>query len=581
MSEPAAANASPDDESAAPPGLLARVPLWAVTGFAWTLVATALLAAFWQSVASRLASPDDAMRLVQVRDFLSGGSWFYPIEPRMGLDGNYLSHWSRLIDAPIALLIRLFGEQAALTIWPLLMLLAIMGASVAIAARLGGRSAGLIAALFGALCLAGFAQLRPGVIHHHNAQMAASLIFFALTLAAPASRRAALAAGAFFALSLALGLESLPVLAVGLAGLALRFIVAPETVRTLIPLGFSIALSSLLIYGATVPPARWLVTECDALAFNMLGLAVIGGLGLVMTGWIAPASLWRRAALLSVTGACAVGFFIASDRSCMAGPYGHFDPALWPVWIDYVSEMFSLQHFASIEPAGAAFYFAFPAIGVAATMLLLRQNRSADALIVVAVFIVCVIVAALHVRGAFYANWYAVPIVAAACARALRSPLVTALTLALLNPTTVTTIAIAAAPAAGTADAIQRDAGRCFDSSAYRALAALPPGLVLAQLDLAPYVLALTPHRVVMGPYHRLDRDLLMARRLVAGPPEAAEALLRAAGVAYVVDCKELTDRFADTPGSFRSALTADNAPPYLVRIAAPDSPLMMWRLSP
>ena len=66
------------------------------------------------------------MRLVEVRAFLHSGSWFDLTEPRLGFAPGYLTHWSRLIDAPLAGLILpspaiggpAFGE-AARAPWPL------------------------------------------------------------------------------------------------------------------------------------------------------------------------------------------------------------------------------------------------------------------------------------------------------------------------------------------------------------------------------------------------------------------------------------------------------------------------------
>src|SRR5262249_58707247 len=98
----------------------------------------------------------------------------------------------------------------------------------------------------------------------------------------------------------------------------------------------------------------------------------------------------------------------------------------------------------------------------------------------------------------------------------------------------------------------------------YKGLAQAPPGLVLSQLDIAAHVLALTPHRAVMGPYHRIDRDILFALRLFAGPPEDAAAQLRAAHIDYIVDCAppELTS--AGPARSFRTAVISAKTPDFL-----------------
>src|SRR5437763_9686188 len=51
-------------------------------------------------------STDDAMRLVQIRDLLAGQNWFDLTQYRLNPPAGVPTHWSRLIDLPIALLIR-------------------------------------------------------------------------------------------------------------------------------------------------------------------------------------------------------------------------------------------------------------------------------------------------------------------------------------------------------------------------------------------------------------------------------------------------------------------------------------------
>src|SRR5262249_30988596 len=129
--------------------------------------------------------------------------------------------------------------------------------------------------------------------------------------------------------------------------------------------------------------------------------------------------------------------------------------------------------------------------------------------------------------------------------------------------------------------AVRDIAPSCFASASYQTLARLPPGLVLSHLNIASHVLALTPHRVVMGPYHRLDRDLLFGLRLFVGPPEAAAAQLREARIDYVVDCAPLDLSSAETGPTFRTALLAGKPLDFLTPIAAGDgSPLLIWRVN-
>src|SRR5258708_5838822 len=76
-------------------------------------------------------STDDAMRLVEVRDLLAGQGWFDLTQYRLNPPDGVVMHWSRLIDLPLAMLIRAgetvlpsaIAERVAATIWPAALLL--------------------------------------------------------------------------------------------------------------------------------------------------------------------------------------------------------------------------------------------------------------------------------------------------------------------------------------------------------------------------------------------------------------------------------------------------------------------------
>ena len=70
----------------------------------------------------------------------------------------------------------------------------------------------------------------------------------------------------------------------------------------------------------------------------------------------------------------------------------------------------------------------------------------------------------------------------------------------------------------------------CFRSANVRRLAALPPGLVAADIDLGPYIVALSPHRVVAAPYHRLEQGHPRQPRHHARHAGAGAAHARGAG---------------------------------------------------
>ena len=569
----------------------------------WACLAAALLVSMWSQMRGSLVSQDDAMRLVELRAFLHGRGWFDLTEPRLGFPPGYLTHWSRLVDAPLAGLVLLFSavagpalsEDAARAIWPLLLLLPVMLSVTAISGSVGGRAAAARAALLGATCVGGLVLFRPGFIHHHNAQMALAAAFVALSFAAPRSRAAATAAGAVGALALGVGLESLAILGVAAAGYALRFVADPAQARNFTAFSLSTAVCALAVFVATVPSNLWSTTQCDAFAGNSLVPVVVAGLGAALAARLTGRrSVAVRLAALSTTGAMGFVAYAVADPSCLKGPFGHIDPNIWPLWLSHVAEMRSVPRLIAEEPVRALVSLAWPIAGLAALAPLWRGNRSPESLILGAILIVASIVSAIHVRGLIYANWFAVPVVAAASGLIAPSKPKPAGPAFRLRPFTFLLAGLLVAVGAFAALSLRqaglgpdaspaaRAAPGCSQSADYADLARLPSGVVLPHVDLGPYVLATTAHHVLVAPYHRLQKELSLARRLLAGDASSAEAPLRQAGVDYLVDCRGEGDALEDAPGSLRSALMSGQAPSFLEPLTFDDdSPVLVWRVRP
>ena len=72
----------------------------------WMLVAVAILFLARDVVATwEMGDPDDQMRLLQVRDWVAGQSWWDITQYRMNAPDGGDMHWSRLVDVPLALVI--------------------------------------------------------------------------------------------------------------------------------------------------------------------------------------------------------------------------------------------------------------------------------------------------------------------------------------------------------------------------------------------------------------------------------------------------------------------------------------------
>src|SRR6266571_4457882 len=245
-----------------------RLPVAAIL-LVWLAAALAMAMLYWPRLDESFASPDNLMRLVQVRALLDGAPWFDPHEPRLAPQIGYDTHWSRLIDAGIAGLIVLFrqlvapdlAERLARCIWPLLLSGPAVFAVTAIAVRLGGPGAGRAALMAALPTLALLPTFRPGEIDHHNAQVTLSLITFAFAVwgdRAYFAAAAGIAAGAL----LGVGLEAAYVPMFVAAGFGLLFVHDPAWASPARHFGGALALSTLAFYFVLTPTALRFAPAC-------------------------------------------------------------------------------------------------------------------------------------------------------------------------------------------------------------------------------------------------------------------------------------------------------------------------------
>ncbi len=181
----------------------------------WLLAAAILIFTRWAQIRGfGLGDTDDNMRMMQVRAWLSGQSWFdlrqYRMNPPYGAD----IHWSRLVDLPIAGLKLAFApffggptaERIAVAVAPLLpMLLAFWAIAIAVRRLVAKQSFALAIAIL--LC-AGSARSMwtPCRIDHHGWQLAFLAVSVA-SLADPRKARGGVLLAISSVLSVAIGLE--------------------------------------------------------------------------------------------------------------------------------------------------------------------------------------------------------------------------------------------------------------------------------------------------------------------------------------------------------------------------------------
>jgi hypothetical protein len=554
-------------------------------------------------IARTLGDTDDAMRLVLVRDLLSGRGWFDQLVTRLQPPMGVYMHWSRLLDGALAAMIwalRLVvspdaAEWATRFAWPLLWIFPAVACGLVIARRLGGRAAVFVAMVLTLVDVQLYAQFRPGRIDHHNVQIVMTLIAAALTLTGKGRVRWAVGAGVATGLGLAIGIESLAFQALIGASYGARLAFAPGEARAARAYGLALAGSTLAFFALQTPPWRWSMSFCDSLGWNLVVAIGVAGLGLAaVAAWGARLSKAQRFALLSLVGAAAALAYIGADPGCLRGPFGAVDPRLRPIWFDRVQELRSWPVLMRVDREGAILSITMTLMGLAGALYLLAaRRRTIDAalLLACALMTLAAIAASHALRMEDYAFWLGIPIVAAAisdiAARWLAGLLLPTLAASLLLSPVVLDLAIVAASKAAPAPPVkgagkargraEAAADSCFDTRAYAPLAALPPGIVLADIDLGPFVLAHSRDAVLSAPYHRMSWGIWSAHQALAAPVGVSQGPVRALSVRYIVDCP--ASHSPRPPASLGAALRQNHVPPWLQPLSKPGQTLQIYAL--
>jgi hypothetical protein len=511
--------------------------------------------------------PDDSMRLVEVRDFLAGQSWFDLTQYRLGLDGGTLMHWSRLIDLPIAALIAFFrlflspqsAEIAATLVWPPLLLLPLMAATALAGFRIGGRHAMLMALGLALLFTCAVIRFRPGAIDHHNVQLVLAMTIAAM-LIDPLARLgnfaiAAIACG----LALAIGVETTPLVAVAAITVSVLWAwYGPRYRRAAIGFGLGLAITTGILFFATTPPRLYSMVACDMLSVSFFSLAATGGLGLaIAAGVLTGRGIVPRFAGLAAIGAAVLLLALLTSPQCLGNPLDQLDPLLKTMWLGNIGEAQSIVAETSIDPGaiGGLYAVGLIAVAVCAFRIHRRQQSLAYAILLVLVATNWA-VSAYQVRGMIFANFLAfIPLSALvadlrdvyrARQKDARAALAFVMSVLASIPSVwaVSGVAIveAGSALAGTPKKADDDKpAACFSGADLAPLATLPVGRILATSNPGSMLLRFTPHSVLTANYHRDQAGMLAALKTAMAEPAEAVDMLHADKVDYVLVCGDDT----------------------------------------
>ena len=397
----------------------------------------------------------------------------------------------------------------------------------------------------------------PGRIDHHNVQMALSMALVAALVFIP-RRPAAYAAGAASALSIAVGLETLPYVALGGVAVMAGWWRAPaERSAAVLAYLSAFAVAATLALAATVAPSLWLVPACDMISavyllplWAALGIAAAARLGGLDRGRAGVALIVGTMALAALASVALL------NPACLAGPYAEADPRVLSLWMNHLAEVRSALTLFRVEPVAAVSVFAAPLAGLAVAPVLLAlpswRDREAAA-IVVGALALATMLALLQVRTLPFAAMFAAAPLAAAAALAIArrwrlrlDPIWGyAAAACLANPFAITlAAAVAAEPVLGSQAQREAHAGErlCTRRAEYRVLAGLPPGTVASLISFGSYILAETPHRVVAAPYHRNRDGVLDTIAAFTAKPDESRAILARRGVDTIAFCTTSTE---------------------------------------
>src|SRR3984893_3996467 len=503
-------------------------------------------------------STDDAMRLVQVRDWIGGQGWFDLFQHRLDPPGASM-HWSRVVDVPLAGLILLLrpligthgAETVTLFLWPLLLLAAALGLGAAIAREMSGgvTTSQITAVVLAVLSAPALIHFRPGAIDHHNAQIVLLLALVVLTSQIEQSAVKAALGGLAASLSLAIGIEMLPAIAaIGIAVFGLFVWRGASVSRQIAAFGAALAASSLLLASVLLPLPTLALPVCDAFGGPVLLLVAGGGISLMII--VGIDRLHSTLRLRLATGAAAaialISAFLSLFAGCIASPYAQLDPLVTSFWVDKVVESMSLATMLQLAPQKVLGFYGFPLMTMGfASAALIQSNPPARFRWILGIMTLAALIGLSfwEMRVAAAASMVAAPLFAAS--------------LGVLWPTlargrNLVVLALAASPASFAAlglsakpliDLIfkpqmtiaERGASACRTISDVASMTNLPKGRVMAPIDLGPMILANTDHAVFAAPYHRNNDGIVAMLMLMLAPLPAARQILSDRRVDYVV----------------------------------------------
>ncbi len=572
---------------------LSRATMLALLLAIWAAASAVMLVLDWGTLMQLdFSDPDDALRLVQVRDLLAGQSWFDLTQHRINPPEGVPMHWSRLVDLPIAIIIAgltpLFGagfaERAALAIVPLAQLLALMLITCRIARRLGlGQGTSLLAVALLCTSLSILIQFHPLRIDHHGVQIVlGALAVLALVSTQRRDGRMGTLAGLAMACWLQISLEGLPcAVAIGVI-LGVRHMLRVDCWTDMRNYLLSLTAGSALLLFTTRGPADALTAWCDSFSPAYLLPLATACLALLAGGarMQRNAMIGRIMPLAMGSAAGGVAFLFMSGR-CLAGPFETLDPIVYKYWYLSVQEGMPVWS----QPLDIQLMVVMPALlGLVGSIVAWRralgpEQRTAWASLF-AMQLLTFAVSTDVLRAMCFAHLLALPGNAVLLARLLGAvqrlnvmPMRVLLSTGtiVLTPFGATAAVAAALDTVNAAETSAEDPGAkrlaCANGSELRGLDTLPVATLFTPLDIGAHMLVYTHHKVVGTGHHRNIEGMRTVISAFLASPQEARDIVTTSGADYLALCtgkNEVRQYRQNAPRSLTALLLSGRHPDWL-----------------
>lgn len=556
---------------------------------------------------------DDHMRLIQIENFLAGQSWFDVSQPRMGLDGGTVMHWSRLPDIPIIILTKIFGlgvPEATALIWAIMVWPAMSAAIVIAGLAYGVRRlseagvAGPKARLFLFIILTTFLfahfRFMTGAIDHHNVQLGFMALCVGGLVDPKFSVRSFALAGFAVTVSVGIGVEVYAFAAVMCAYVALVWLLKGDIARDGVQaFGISLAVTGSVIFFGTIAPENYSQIYCEAYSLITYSAVMVGGFGLVGLTVICASRppLWRWVGSIILGLVCA-GLVLSVAPQCLANPLDDLPETTREFWLGTVSE--AQPMFEDDVPTALIYFLGVPAIALIVSGWV--WTRSAQSKVsarlpyglIIALLIVSIIMSVYQVRFYVFIHIFAVlPLavwvgdvfvngkaktedsVAYLFALVASCPIFFLFAAALLAPKETDAVALNAVDtnnvaAIQNADLAQEpDPHACYSDTVLKAYAPYAGVRILAPANATPQILQKTDDNPINGNYHRNLAGIAASLEIYLADVQTAGNTLRKHGVRFFHYCPNVDSSVFTTeqPDGILAALEKGRVPDYFEEI--------------